>query len=494
MPWLTKSRFLSGLQCQKRLWFEIHQPLEEEVEPGPAVLQGRSFDEVVQRLHPGVVISREAGMSAAIAETERLLLLGGALVPTVIYQPAFRSGDLAVIADVLRRAPAGFELIEVKATTAVKETHIPDVAFQALVLRRAGLPVQGMFIGHVNNQFVLKRLGRYEGILTEAEVTDEVMASLPTVADQATECQRIIQQPWVPTKEVGDHCFTPYDCPFIGRCHRDLPVGPEYHVDLLPRSGKVTHALIEDGYDDLRDVPAGRLTNAVHLRVLDATVTGTPYFDVAATMELRGFAPPFSYLDFETINMAVPEVIGTHPYEQVPFQWSVHVERSARDISHAEFLAIESFGDFRAMALALITALPADGPVFAYNASFERGVLDRLADLAPEYAAGLNAIAQRLFDLLTVTRRAYYHRDMQGSWSIKNVMPTIAASLNYDLMGEVQGGGGAQSAFLELRDPGTSPERVAELRAALLGYCKHDTWVMVVLRRFLCGEPLGLSG
>jgi hypothetical protein len=137
--------------------------------------------------------------------------------------------------------------------------------------------------------------------------------------------------------------------------------------------------------------------------------------------------------------------------------------------------------------------VPAEGPVFAYNSGFEGRVLERLAELVPAHAAALRAIAERLVDLLPVARAAYYHRDMQGSWSIKSVMPTIDASLGYEHLGEVREGDGAQVAFFELRDPEVEPERAAALRAALLNYCRHDTWVMVVLRRFLCGESLGPS-
>ena len=125
--------------------------------------------------------------------------------------------------------------------------------------------------------------------------------------------------------------------------------------------------------------------------------------------------------------------------------------------------------------MALITAVPAVGAVFAYNSGFEGRVLGRLAELVPAHAAALLAIAERLVDLLPVARAAYYHRDMQGSWSIKGVMPTINANLSYENLGEVQEGGGAQGAFLELRGPEIEPERAAALRAALLNYSRHDT-------------------
>jgi hypothetical protein len=418
-------------------------------------------------------------------------LAKGKQAPSTLYQPAFRVGDLAVIVDVLRRSGAHFELVEVKGTTQVKETHVPDAAFQALVLQRAKIPVGLVLIGHVNNQFVLRRAGDYEGLLVEVDITERVHSYLAEAAARALEFLEVMASESMPAVAVGPQCLSPYECPFWERCTAGaLPA--EYPVDVLPRGGTIVETLVADGYRDLRDVPVKRLTNEMHRRVFDATVSGLAFFDVAATVDLRGLPSPFGYLDFETISYSVPELIGTRPFEQVPFQWSVHVERSPADVRHVEYLAIENFGDFEAMARALIAALPLSGPIFAYNASFEERVLIRLAEWAPAQAAGLRGLAERLVDLLPVTRAAYYHRDMRGSWSIKSVMPTIDAKLGYELLDEVQEGDGAQRAFLELRGNAVTPERSRALRSALLRYCRHDTWVMVVLRRFLCGDPLGV--
>jgi hypothetical protein len=259
-------------------------------------------------------------------------------------------------------------------------------------------------------------------------------------------------------------------------------------VDVLPRGGKIVADLLGAGYLDLRDVPVHLLTNDMHRRVFDATVSGLAFFDLTATTQLQQLRGPFAYLDFETISFSVPEIIGTRPFEQLPFQWSIHVESGAGELRHEEYLAIETFGEFDALAQALILSLPAEGPVFAYNAGFEHHVLLRLAELAPSQAAMLSAIAGRLVDLLPVVRQAYYHRDMRGSWSIKSVMPTIDATLDYANIGEIQDGDAAQRAFLELRSGALTGERAATLRTALLKYCRHDTWVMVILRRFLYGE------
>jgi hypothetical protein len=488
MAWLTKSRFLSGLQCHKRLWFEIRQPLEVPIPPSVAILQGRAFDEQVQRLHPGVVISRDRGMPAAIAATSKLLAKG-ADAPATLYQPAFRARDLAIIADVLRRRGDKFELVEVKATTQVKETHLADAAFQALVLKGARIPVGRYFIGHVNDQFILRRAGDYDGLLVEQDITDAVEVYLPEAAQRAHEYLEIMASASMPAVAVGPQCNDAYECPFLARCTAGRKLA-DFPVELLPRGGRTVGELVAEGYRDLREVPAARLTSEMHRRVHQATISGAVYFDDSASAALRQLALPYSYLDFETIGFSVPGIIGTQPYEQLPFQWSVHVESAPDDVRHAEYLAIESFGDFEALTRALIDAIPPAGPVFAYNASFEERVLRRLAELVPAHGTALRGLAERLVDLLPVTRAAYYHRDMQGSWSIKSVAPTIAAELRYENLDEVQEGDGAQLAFLELRSQDLRPERANALRNALLRYCAHDTWVMIVLRRFLCAETL----
>lgn len=166
MAWLAKSRFMAGLQCRKRLWFEVNQPLTEPFVATVPMLLGRMFDVTVQSMAPGVVISREAGMPAAIAETKRAwqsFIAGGSA--GVLYQAAFRAGDLAVITDILRVAESGCALVEVKASTSVKPEHVVDAAFQAAVLRAAKIPVDSVSIGHVDNSFVLRKVGEYGGLV-----------------------------------------------------------------------------------------------------------------------------------------------------------------------------------------------------------------------------------------------------------------------------------------------------------------------------------------
>jgi Domain of unknown function(DUF2779) len=485
MPWLTKSRFTSGLQCAKRLWNEVHAPLETAAADSVAYINGREVDRLAQTLQPGAVISRDKGMPAAIAETSRVLREGK---PAVLYQPAFRAGDYAVIADVLRLSGHHATLIEVKSSTGVRPMHIFDVGFQTLVLRNARVPVDRVMLAHVDSQFVLQRAGDYHGLIKEQDVTSAVEVELPGIAESASALHAVMSSRTRPTVPMGPQCTEPYECPFIARCTEERGAQPEFPVELLPRGGKSVEALLAAGYEELRDVPVELLPGEVHQRVLQATVTGEPYFDVPATACLRELALPMAYLDFETIGLAVPEIIGSRPYQAVPFQFSLHVERSATQVEHVEYLALDSFGNFTALAEVLLKGLPDSGPVFAYNAPFERRVLSDLADRVPRFEADLRRVADRLVDLLPVTRSAYYHRDMKGSWSLKAVLPTIAPHLNYGQLGEVQEAGGAQLAFMLLREGKLTAARKEALSRALLEYCGRDTWGLVVLRRFLCGE------
>jgi hypothetical protein len=480
---LTKSRFLAGQQCAKRLWFEVHQPPEERSVDGVPLINGRAVDQMVRRLRPGVVVSVAEGIDAAVVETGRILAAGA---PDVLYQGAFREGPLAVITDVIRRVHAASELVEVKAATEITPENIWDVAFQTLVLERAGFTVSRTLLGYIDKRFVLRRLGEYHGLLVEQDVTAQVRAMLPLVTTDVRRFLDVIALQAPPKVSMGAHCEQPHVCPFIERCAQHCR-HLAYPLSILPRAGKVATKLMAEGYVDLRDVPASRLSNPAHQRVHAASVSGQPTLDTKATDALRKCAPPFAYLDFETINFAVPEVVGTRPYEQCPFQWSLHIERG-QTLQHAAYLAIEEFGDFRQLATELLNALPTSGPVFVYNATLEKGVLELLGQHLPDLTAALRDVIDRLVDLWPITKAAYYHPAMLGSWSLKEVLPTIDPALAYDRLEEIQEGEAAQLAFLTLREGKVSESRRAELLGRLTQYCERDTYGMVVLRKFLCGE------
>ena len=291
-----------------------------------------------------------------------------------------------------------------------------------------------------------------------------------------------------PARDPGDHCHDPFPCEFVAYCSRDLETA-RYPVSSLPRTGRQLAAKwAEHGIVELEDVPPGSFTNAVHARIHEATLSGVPYHDVEGAGRIIGdWAYPRTYLDFETIAFALPRWLGTKPWEQVPFQFSAHIEDGAGQITHREFLSLDGKDPRRACAEALVAEIPEDGTVIAYNAAFERTCILRLAERFSDLAEDLKAIAARIVDLLPVTREHWYHRDQGGSWSIKAVIPTIPTASTYDEL-DVGDGSAAQMAYLEAINPYTSPERRRHLEQGLKAYCAKDTFAMIEVLRHLVAD------
>jgi len=484
MALLTKTRFLSGLQCPKRLWLEVHEPLPRAPLVPLPILEGRRVDALVRQLLPGTLVVRDGALAAAIETTAQLF---AAQPPERAYQAAFGAGELAAIADIVETRAGSVTLTEVKASTGVRDEHLSDVGFQAAVMRAAGLPVDRIQVMHLDSGFVLRREGDYDGLLQATDVTPLVEARLPAIGEAASLCLETLAQPREPAVRIGAHCKSPHPCPYLGRCTLQAGGSPAYPVEILRRAPAVVRLLKGSGYADLRDVPLEKLKSNLHRRIHQATVTGEPFLDATAAHAVSRLPYPVAYLDFETVAPAIPERIGTRPYQMLPFQFSVHVEEGAHDVRHIEHLATGLPLDLEALADALAAAIPDDAPVLAYNASFEKGVLLDLATQVPAQGDALRDIAARLVDLLPITRRAYYHPAMKGSWSFKAVLPTVDATLDYGDLEGVQEGGGAQLAFLEMVATGTDAARRSELRQQLLTYCGRDTWGMVVLRRMYAG-------
>jgi hypothetical protein len=247
---------------------------------------------------------------------------------------------------------------------------------------------------------------------------------------------------------------------------------------MLGRNWRLRAQLAGRGYRDLREVPEADIGEGMPLRIWRATHSGDVFVDPQAAALLRDLAYPRYYLDFETIQFAVPIWAGTRPYEQLPFQWSCHIEHADESLAHREFLDIAGDAPMLPCMLALIDALGSDGPVFTYSA-FERTVLRGAAVRFPALASALGGIIDRIVDLLTITAGHYYHPAQKGSWSIKAVLPTIAPSLDYENLGEVADGGSAQRAYLEIIGPQTPPDRKDALAKALRSYCRRDTEGMI---------------
>ena len=479
---LSKSRIAVFEQCAKRLWLSVHRPeLARESDGTKRVFRvGHEVGAAACALYPdGIEIDGNMGMAHA-AEATALVMARASRVP--LFEATFIHEGVAVRVDLMIPDGDGWHVAEVKSTTSVKPYQRADLATQLWVLHGFGMNVTRASVRVIDRTFVLRDHGDYRGLFVDEPAGDEVtllMEGRGGVVERAVATLAGHE----PANELGAHCTDPFQCSFDGYCRQHLPPPPPWPVGLLPgvKGKALARALAERGLDDLLVVEADAMTVPMLQRVHGATVTGIPWHDAEAIRaETQAWSYPRTFLDFESIAFAVPRWIGTSPYQQIPFQFSAHIDHGAGELEHVEFLSLDG-DDPRAACARALAALPDTGAVIAWNAPFERSCLSQLASVVPEHAPALRSLASRLVDLLPVARRHYYHRDMRGSWSIKAVLPTLAPELDYALLDGTRSGVEAQDAYLEAIDPVTSLEHRELLRRGLLDYCARDTVAMAVL-------------
>lgn len=472
---LSKSRLMSYRQCKKKLYLETHY--RELAEYGDDTLQafatGHQVGDLSRELFgEGPYISPENNLKQALQETDELLKRN---IDQTLYEATVQHRGLLIRADVLKQSGNALDLIEVKASTALKEdVHLPDCAVQAWVFDQIGKPLRSVSLAHINNQFVYKTKGHYEGLLSVVDVTEAIQPLKQQVDSWVGDALQVINGE-MPEIGIGSHCHKPYPCPFLGHCS---PEPTDYPISALGSNTVAVRNLTAQGIEDIRDVPFDALSTDNQVRIWKATLEDVPFVDPEALGVLKSLDYPRYYLDFETISFAVPIWLGTRPYQQLPFQWSCHIEPAPDKLEHLEFLADTPESPMRAVAESMLKALGPEGPILVYS-SFEASRIRELAEQYPDLREPLLALLPRLVDLLPIVKAGFYHRDMQGSRSIKAVLPVLAPDLSYQALGEIQHGGAAAAGFGALLNPETPDDRRSQLRSDLLEYCKLDTLAMV---------------
>ena len=380
-------------------------------------------------------------------------------------------------ADILVPDGDAWRMVEVKSSGSVKDHHLLDCAIQLWVVEGAGVSISTVSIAHVDTSFVYAGDGDYAGLLVEEDVTEQVRALLEDVPDWLVNHRHTLTN-CVPDIRIGAQCKP--ECPFMSYCERALP---EFPVSILPNGRKLITDLQDAGIADIRDIPDGVLKNARHITVWQATRANEPFISDELAFELGKLPYPRFYLDFETINFVVPRWAGTRPHQQLPFQWSCHIEQEGGGLTHQEFLDTTGEEPMRRFAESLIAAVEADGPIIVYG-SFESTIIKGLIGFCPDLEQPLTEILDRLVNLLPWLQNHYYHPNMKGSWSIKAVLPTVAPHLDYTQLEDVQNGTLAQLAYLGIIDPSTEPDEREQKIRNLLKYCELDTQAMVEVVRY----------
>ncbi len=496
MRYLSKSKLMNYRQCAKRLWLEIHEPDLRLDTAGTLVSfeGGHQVGDLAQKIYDpkslGSVIDRDAlGFEASFRHTQDLLEKR-----QPIFEAGFRAEGAMAFADVLLPAKGKqWSIVEVKSSTSVKDYHRDDAAIQAFLARQSGLSLASLRLAYVDNTWVYPGGDDYRGLLVEADLTREAFERNSEVRDWIREAQRIAAQDKEPLMQTGSHCSDPYECGFLAYCQAQEPQA-EQPIQWLPRrSAKLNGHIETHGLMEMREAP-DELLNGQQRRVKQATLSGKTWFDQkGAARALASHSLPAYFLDFESIQFAVPRWKGTRPYQQLVFQFSVHRLSATGELDQQAFLDLSGDDPSEALAKALLTACGERGPIFVYNQAFEKSRISELAERFPRLRHALLALNERVVDLLPLARDHYYHPSQQGSWSIKAVLPAMfpdEPAMSYQTLDGVQDGGMAQAAYLEAIHPGTTLARKQEIEQQLLRYCKLDTYATVRLWAAFTGNPL----
>ena len=492
-PRLSKSKYLSGLQCLKRVYLEIHHP---QLATAPdastqAILDmGTEIGELARRRFPGGVL-----VTAGHRQREAALAYTAELVqdPTVsaIFEGAFLHDGVLVRVDILERVPSqegispSWRLIEVKSSTRVKDVHLDDLAIQSQVLLGTGLSLASTALMHINTGYVYEE-GEVDltKLFTIQDVTEAVTSRRAEVLGQVAAMKTVLLKSQPPAIEPDHHCHSPYECPFWNHCTKDKPARWIYH---LPGSKHVVGRLVEQGIATIDDIPAGSTLSLVQRRVKE----NVEWISAKLGPALRSVQYPVHHLDFETVMLAVPRFPSTRPYQSIPVQWSNHIEQESGELVHQEFLHSDPTEPRKRWAEALIESLGEMGSICVYSA-YEEAMMKQLVEAFPEFRSAFNAIIKRLWDLHPIIKDHYYHPAFQGSYSIKSVLPAVVPSMGYeDLI--IREGGQVASEYYRMVFVETDWIEQTTIREALLRYCARDTIAMVELRRVLEKKAKGIG-
>lgn len=485
---ISKSRFVSGIQCEKKLYYDIfRKELKPKISEQQAALfaSGHEIGAFAQKVFPnGVDASPENyyDFSKSILDTKNWVESG---VKT-IYEAAFSQEGVLAALDILHQKDEERWAIEVKSSTGVKEYHITDASLQYWVMQKSGFRPDRFFLMHINNSYVKNGDIIPSELFTLSDITEQVVSNQNWVTENLELLKNMLTSQIEPVIEIGKHCGNPFSCDYTHHCWKHIP---EKSVFSLYSPRGLDWDLYQRGILSMTDIPESVELNHRQQLQVNGLKNGSSYIDKTPIKEfLSQWNYPLYFFDFETIFPSIPVLNGTRPFQQIPFQYSLHViPEQDRVALHKEFLAQPSdFNDSTTIdpRKQLIEQLKADigpsGSIVAYNASFEIGILKELAVAFPEDEEFLNQLIGRFVDLLVPFRNAWYYLpEMGGSASIKSVLPAIAPDFSYSDL-EIGNGNDASNIFhAMIKTQFTGDE--AKTREALKKYCERDTYGMIVL-------------
>lgn len=478
--YLSKSKFCNAVQCPKMLWLHKNKPEEfDNSVLNQSVLEsGNEVGDLAMGLFGEFSEVPYGDLINMLEETQRLIAEG---VP-VIAEASFSLDGLFCSVDILKnKSNNHIEIYEVKSSTDLNDIYIHDAAYQQYVLTGLGYKVDKVSVVHINPYYERHGEINLNELFIIRDVTSQTASMQSGIRDFLSELESVMDSSCEPDISVGCHCNRPYKCGYFDYCTERLSHPNVFDINRMKFDTKVK--LFNEGkyyFDEL--VRCKEIKGNQRLQV-EAALSGKGKInkkEIGGALSSLSF--PLYFLDFETFQEAIPPFNFTTPYEQIPFQYSLHyLESTDSELKHTEFLAEAGTDPRRALAEKLCADIPLDVCTTAYNMSFEKNVIKKLAEIYPDLSSHLMNIHDNIQDLMIpFSKKYFYLPEMQGSYSIKYVLPALYPddpSLDYHNLEGIQKGDQASNAFKNMKT--MSPEEVAETRKNLLAYCKLDTFAMV---------------
>ncbi len=478
---LSKSTFIKGIQCQNALYLsKYHKELQEEISSQQQAIfsQGTSVGELAQQLFPGGVDCTPESyfnFQEAVIRTKSEIEKG----TKIIYEAAFQFNGVLAALDILVKDKSGWKAYEVKSSTGITETYHLDATIQYYTIYNSGVDLKDISIIYINNEYEKNGPLDINQLFKIESVKENVLQLIPDIPNQVVVLKKILNQKEIPIIDIGPHCGFPYPCAFAGHCWEHIPDYSIFNIANLRETKKFD--LYNKNIIKFKDIPEDYPLNENQWMQVNSELNNETIIDKEKIREfVNDLKYPLYFMDFETFKTAVPIFDKSRPYQQLVFQYSLHVlQANNSELQHKEYLAEVDGNDPRVKFVEqLIADCGKKGDILVYNIGFERGKLNDLAESFPNYTISINKIIDRLKDLMIpFQQRLYYTPAMWGSYSIKKVLPAMVPELSYDDL-NIGEGGTASDTFSSMLS-GEYEGDMEQTRKDLFEYCKMDTFAMV---------------
>ena len=493
---LSKSKYCNAVQCPKMLWMKYYKPelFDESVMKESVLKTGNEVGDLAMGIFGDYTeVEYNQDLTKMLDQTKELINNG----TKVICEASFTFDGLFCAVDILKNLGNNeVEIYEVKSSTDVHDIYIHDVSYQNYVLENLGYHVTSVNLVYINNQYVRHGELDLQQLFNIEDLTHEAKSNYELVQENVAYFKQYLEKEEEPQMDIGEHCFKPYDCGFWKYCSRNLPTPNIFDVANCRKKIR----LYKEGIISFEQLEASDELNEKQRMQVEWELFDKPaYVDKEFVKEfLDGLSYPLYFLDFETFQSAIPLYDDSKPYEQLTFQYSLHyILEEGGELYHKEFLAYPGEDPRRKLAEQLCEDIPLDVCTTAYNMGFEKSRIKTLAEIYPDLSSHLMNIYDHIQDLMIPFQKMkYYQRSMQGSYSIKYVLPSLwpnDPSLDYHNLEGVHKGDEASATFVAMAD--MDKEELERWRGYLLKYCCLDTYAMVKVWEKMIevttGEKLG---